>query len=147
MQTNYDYRLINTLTRSEKTHTQKKIKKLYLYCIDEHLIFLPYNPKIIAIKVPGLHGVLIVLEDDFDEVVEIGLEDGRGDECRAVGGKGLDGVVGVDPRDVEVVGQLKRGVRIDVGRPVDRVALLAIYQRRRIGQNKRLCDRNFSIVV
>ena len=96
---------------------------------------------------PRLHGVLGVLEDDLDEVVERGGNDRGSNKCWAIRGLYLDGTLTENSRDVEVIRKLQRGVRVDVGHPVNRVTLLSVYPSRRVGQYDCLCYRYLSIMV
>lgn len=108
---------------------------------------LPYNEEGIAIDVPRLNGVLPVLEDDLDELMEVGAHDGGMEVGVAAGGVGGDAADGEDARDVEVVGQLQWGVRGNVGDAVDGVPLLAVDVRGRVGEDDGSSGFDQSVVV
>ena len=108
--------------------------------------YLPNNPKIISIKMPRLHGVFLVLENDFDEVVEGDSYDRCGYKCRALGGNGLNRIHTKDTRDVKIISKLQRGIRINVGDPVNSVSLFPIDERCRVGKHKCLCRCDISIM-
>lgn len=56
----------------------------------------PYDPEVVAVEMPGLDRLLVVLEDDFNEVMQIGAEHRRAHRCR-------NAVPVEDSADVEVV--------------------------------------------
>lgn len=88
---------------------------------------LPNNPEIITIKMPRLNGVFIILENNFKKIME-GCWHNRGSyEWRTTRGKRLDGIYTEDSRDVEIISKFQRGVRINVGDPVNSITLVSIY--------------------
>lgn len=73
----------------------------------QHIWFdLPNHPEIITIKVEGLHSILVVLENNFDEIVESCRQYRSSNEGRAIGGKALEGIYRENTRDVEVISKL-----------------------------------------
>lgn len=96
---------------------------------------------------PCLGGVLSVVEDDLDEVVQIEAEDGRAEHRRSGAGWDGNGVPGEDVGDVEVVRQLQRRVGHDEGDAIDGVPLLPADHSSWIGQIDRPRSRYVAVVV
>lgn len=76
---------------------------------------------------PRLNGFFIVLENNFNEIMEGCWHNGGGYVCGTTGGKRLDGIQVEDSKDVEIISKLQRGVRIDVRDSVNSITLLSIY--------------------
>lgn len=107
----------------------------------------PDDPEIVAIEMPCLGGVLSVVEDDLDEVVQIEAEDRRAGHRRSGAGWDGNGVPGEDAGDVEVVRQLQRRVGHDEGDAIDGVPLLPADHSSRIGQIDRPRSCYVAVVV
>lgn len=73
---------------------------------------------------PRLNGGLVVLEDDFNEVVEGGIDNGGAEDCRAWSGRVLDGVEVKYTRNFEIISELQWGGWINVGDPVNCISKL-----------------------
>jgi len=106
----------------------------------------------VAIKVVGLGDLGGVLEDDFDEVAEGGVDDVGGDDGVAGGDGGVWGVrdevvledlVG----DTVVLGELERGFGVDVGDTVECVTELAADLASGADQLDGAGDVNLTVVV
>jgi len=78
---------------------------------------------------PRLHVFFVVLEDNLDEIMESSTQNRGAERCSSVRWSALDGIQAEDSRNVEVIGQLERGVRIDEGHPISCIALFAVDKR------------------
>lgn len=104
----------------------------------------------IAVKVVGLNDLARVLEDDFDEVTEGGVDDvGSDGEVRegGVGGVGdeivLEDLIG----DAIVLGKLERCLGVDVGDAIESITELAVGPANGVDQLDGAGDVNLTVVV
>lgn len=74
---------------------------------------------------PRLNGVLVVLEDNFDKVMESGVNNGGAEECRARSGRVLDGVKAKNTRNFVKIGEFQWGAWINIRDPVNSVSELS----------------------
>ena len=88
---------------------------------------------------PRLQGFLVVLENNFNEIR-------YREECRAFRWSPLDRIHTEDFGDVKIIRKLQRGIRINVGDPVNSVSLFPIDERCRVGKHKCLCRCDISIM-
>lgn len=97
---------------------------------------MPYDPEIITVKMPRLHGVLIVLENDFEELMERSWQHrcSKGWRSSSIWNS-LNGIQTENTRDVEVICKLQRGVRINIRDAVDGISLLPTDKWCRIGKH------------
>lgn len=95
---------------------------------------------------PWLHGVLIILQNDFDKFVERSWHYRCSKVWRTIRGEALDGTQAENTGNVEIIGKLQRRVRIYVRDSVHGISLLAIDNWSWVSQNNCSWWCYFSIV-
>lgn len=100
-----------------------------------------------AAHVPGLHGLLGVLEHDLGEASVVGLHHGGPEDSAAAGGAAGDSAEVEHSSDVEVIGELDRSVSGDEGHAVDGIPLLGVDDRGRVGELDCRCCVDQPVVV
>ena len=137
------------LLRNGMTKNQEKKKKIMeLKCLEpKKKKNLPYNKEGITINVPRLNLIFPILEDDLDEFVEVGVHDGGLKVGASPSGIGRDASEVEDSGNLEVVSELYRSVRRDIGDAVDGVPLLAVDQTVRVCEHDRTAWLDCTVVV
>lgn len=95
---------------------------------------------------PRLHGVLIVLENNFEELMERSWQHRCSKGWRSSSWNSLNGIQTENTRDVEVICKLQRGVRINIRDAVDGISLLPTDKWCRIGKDNSPRRCNFPVM-
>lgn len=101
--TQIQYIYVITVHASKDIGTKKWEININIYWNLIEQLDLPNNPKVITIKVPRLDGILIVLENNFKEVMEGSRQDRSAKICGTISRQALDGVETKDAGDIEII--------------------------------------------